>query len=235
MSAFRKRAGSARRRPPVARKGSPFSGPAGHLALLLALLLAGPLFPLTNDTRWIPLDGSPATASPADPSVRFAAEQRRIDFENRKNFQCALFGGGNREWSGKVLFPLPNLEVKVWRNDRSVRTNIPLTDVKEINFRGWKHKVMDGPKYAFVAGETEIVAWSGRQWILREPADMLSRVWIEMEGAQKGKGKFLYTWYVDYLVKGAWLNSKATNNRRFSPEPPDEVVRRIVFQDEPRR
>lgn len=197
--------------------------------------ICGALFAVTNDPRWIPLDGRVGAPAPSDPSMRFAAEQRRIDFENRKDFQCALFGGGNREWSGRILFPLPLLEVKVLRNDRSVRTNIPLTDVKEINLRAWKPKVMDEPKYAFVAGETEIVTWGGKTYVLREPAELLARVWLEPEGSAKGKGKYLYTWYMDYLVKGTWINSKATNNRRFVPAPPDEVVRRIVFQDEPRR
>jgi hypothetical protein len=199
------------------------------------LFFALPLFSASNNPAYISLDGPTPTlklkSRESDPGSQFEATQRRIDFSQKRDFQCALFGGGATEYSGNVRFPTPAVDVPVSRNDKWVRSNVALTAVKEIRFQKYKSRPVEDSRFEWLPGESVWALWDGGEIRVKKPVEAMMKLRLEPDGPQ-GVAKTLYTYFVDYLVKGFWVNAKKKADHRLELVPPDAVIRRIVFQEE---
>lgn len=189
----------------------------------------------TNGRPYFSLDGKPQEfkmkTAATDPNALFEQTQRRIDFSQRRDFDCALFGGNGVEHAGRVRFPAPTVAVQVTRSDRLVTSNVPLTSVREIRFMKYLSRPLQDDQFQWVPGESLWVLRNGSELKVKKPVDALLKLTLMPEGG-KGSAKYIYTYFVDYLVKGYWLNARKKADHRVELAPPDAVVRRILFQEE---
>lgn len=212
--------------------GRPWTGVA-LLPILLTLATAPAAD--TNGKPHFSLDGTPSEfkmKTPAtDPGALFDQTQRRIDFSQRRDFDCALFGGNGVEHGGRVRFPAPTVAVQIERSGRLVTSNVPLTSVREIRFQKYQSRPVQDDQYQWVPGESVFTLRTGGELRAKKPVDALLKLALVPDGA-KGNTRYVYTYFVDYLVKGYWLNARKKADHRVELPPPDAVVRRIYFQEE---